>query len=93
MGTKRKTRAQLERDLVEVRAGSVSNLGFAHRGISKLSTDHCMGSGVLMEISTIGGDRATSILIRDGLSLETIGAIKADIVRSHRLACEFGIKE
>lgn len=49
-----------------------------------------MGSGVLLELTFIGGKEAISpVVIKDGLSAETIAAIKADIRRSYELAVAF----
>jgi disulfide oxidoreductase YuzD len=46
-----------------------------------------MGSGVVMHLSILGGeDVIEPVCIRDGLSKETIDAIKADLKRSYDLA-------
>lgn len=76
--------AELERQLKETKAALVHNHHFVSMELEKFSTNHCFGSGVVLEVSTLGGKRAIEpILIRDGFSSETIAALQADLTRSY----------
>jgi hypothetical protein len=87
--TKAQRIAELERQLHEAKAAQVHNYHFASTGLDKLSTDRLMGSGVILSMTVLGGHTTFKpVLIRDGLSKETIAAIKADLVRSYKLAVE-----
>lgn len=84
------TRADLERKLVEALAEQVHVYHFADRGIDKASTDHLMGSGVVMTLTVLGGREIFNpVMFRNGLSKETIAAIKADLKRSYDDATAF----
>lgn len=86
--------ADLERQLKEALAGQVHTYHFADAGIDKASTKHLMGSGVMLTLTVLGGrEICTPVLIRDGLSDETIAALKADFVRSYELATLYKPKE
>lgn len=90
---KKKTKKQLKRELLEARASTLLAYKFAYDMIHKTSTDHLMGSGVLLQLTGIGGNQLTNpVLIRDGLSKETIEAIKKDIKRSSELEESIKIK-
>lgn len=79
--------AELERKLREAEAGAAHVYHFASVTVDKASTDHLMASGVILTLTVLGGREIFSpVLIRDGLSKETIAAIKADLVRSYELA-------
>ena len=87
---KRKTRNQLEREVLELKAQLASTYHFASVSIKKASTDHLMASGALLQLTCIGGRELISpTLIRDGLSPETIEALQKDIKRSYELATAF----
>lgn len=87
MKSNRKTRKQLKRELLEAHASTVLAHKFAHDTIKKCSTDSLMGSGVVIQLTGIGGkELMPTVLVRDGLSNETIEAIKRDIKRSSDLA-------
>lgn len=76
--------AELERQLKETKAALVHNHHFVSMELHKFSTTRCSGSGVVLELSILGGKRAIEpILIRDGLSPETIEALQADLRRSY----------
>jgi hypothetical protein len=84
------TKAQLRHKIKELEAQLASTYHFAGCHIGKTSTDHLMGSGVLLELTLLGGRQAIPpVVIRDGLSKETIEAIKADMRRSYDLAVAF----
>lgn len=79
--------AELERKLGEALAGQTHTYHFAEKGIDKASTKHLMGSGVMLTLTVLGGrEICAPVLIRDGLSDETIAALKADFVRGYELA-------
>ncbi|AXF53039.1 MAG: hypothetical protein [Caudoviricetes sp.] len=86
----KKTRQQLEREILELQGQLASSYHFAASAIGKASTDHCMGGGVMLTLTATGGrEIVKAVCIRDGLSKETIEAIKADLVRSYELATAF----
>ena len=84
MKAKALTRKQLERKVIELTAQLASTYHFANQSINKASIDHLLGGGVLLELTALGGREIIyPTVILDGLSNETIQAIKADIKRSH----------
>lgn len=88
----KRTRAQIEREIIELKAQLASQYHFAHESINKCSVNHLTGSGVLLQLSSLGGNELVNpIVIRDGLSVETITAIKNDLKRSYDLATAFKI--
>lgn len=79
--------AELERKYMEAKAGQSHVYHFADATVDKASTKHLMASGVIITLTVLGGREIFEpILIRDGLSDETIAALKADFVRSYELA-------
>ena len=91
---KKPTRQQLERKLLEAEALAPCRYGFAHKDIVKASTDHLMSSGVLLQLTVLGGREIINpVVIRDGLSADTIACLQRDIKRSSDQACAFGVKE
>lgn len=85
--TKAQQIADLQRRLGEAYAASPSTYSTASRDLSKASTDHLMASGVVVTITALGGRVITPpVLIRDGLSHDTIAALQADIARSFKLS-------
>lgn len=87
---KKKTRAELERKIMELEAGMASTYHFADAYLAQIKDGSYMGSGVVLRITALGGREVMPpVLIRDGLSPETIAAIRKDIVRSHELATMF----
>ena len=88
--TKSQRIAELERKLAEAQAASVHNYHFTDVGLGKASTKSLMGSGVIITLTALGGVKLIEpTLIRDGLSDETIKALRADLVRSYQLATLF----
>ena len=82
--------AKLTRERDEALAGQVHTHHFASYALNKLSTDHLAVSGVILSITVLGGrEPFDPVLIRDGLSKETIAALKADLVRSFNAAIAF----
>lgn len=85
--TKQARIAELERKLAEAMAGQAHVYHFASATMDKASTNHLMASGVILTLTVLGGRQVFEpVLIRDGLSPETIAAIKADMLRSYDLA-------
>lgn len=88
--TKNQRIAELERKLKESLASQIHTYYFACDELDKFSTDKMMGSGVVLELSSLGGDLTVSpVVIVNGLSDETISALKADLVRSYNSKIEF----
>jgi len=84
------TKTDLKRKLKEALAGQAHVYHFAEMEIEKLSVDHLLGSGAVLSLQVLGRTSSTlPVLIRDGLSKETIMAIKADLKRSYELAITF----
>lgn len=90
---KKKTYKELERALLEAQGSTLLSYKFAYEKLDKLSTDYLMGSGILLQLTGIGGrELINPVLIRDGLSKETIEFIKKDLKRSSELTELFKIK-
>ncbi len=88
--TKAQRIAELERKLREAEAGQAHVYHFASQTIDKASTNSLMGSGVIITLTVLGGREIFDpVMIRNGLSKETIEALKADFVRSYEDAIEF----
>lgn len=82
--------AELERKLREAEASQVHRYHFADATIDKASISRCMGSGVVISLTFLGGKEVFDpVMIRDGLSEETIQALKSDFRRSFVTATEF----
>lgn len=82
----KKTRQQLERQILELESQLAHRYAFAQSNIDKASTDKMMASGVLLQLTAIGGrELINPVVIKDGLSKATIEAIKADLHRSYEL--------
>ena len=88
--TKAERIAELTRERDEALAGQVHTYHFASYALNKLSTDHLAASGLILSVTVLGGrEPFDPVMIRDGLSKETIAALKADLVRSYNLAIAF----
>jgi hypothetical protein len=87
--TKSQRIEELERKLFESEAAQIHQHHFASVQLDKLVTDKMMGSGVIMTLTTLGGRLTIGpVMISNGLSKETIEAIKADLVRSYNYSIE-----
>lgn len=92
-----KTTDELRKQLADARqkaydhlAGQVHQYHFADANIDKCSTDRMMASGVILTLSALGGRVIVEpVCIRDGLSKETIEALRADFRRSYLHATSF----
>lgn len=90
---KTKTRAELQRQILELKAQLASTYYFASKDINNCGHDKMMGGGVILQISALGGREIVKpVCIKDGLSQASIDAIKADIKRSSDSCLEFNIK-
>lgn len=88
--TKAERIVKLTRERDEALAGQVHTYHYASYALNKLSTDHLAASGLILSITVLGGKELFSpVMIRGGLSKETIAALKADLVRSYSLAIAF----
>lgn len=87
------TRKQLKQKLIESNGQQAHTYHFASKCLVKTSTNHLMASGVLLQLTFLGGAPAIEpVVIRDGLSAETIQALKADLKRSYALATTFKVE-
>jgi hypothetical protein len=81
---------ELTRKLRESDAGHAHRYYFSCEEINGASTDHLMASGVVLTLTALGGREIIApVLIHDGLSKETIEALKADLRRSFGLVTRF----
>lgn len=81
--------AELERKLQEALAGQAHIYRYACDALKKASTDDLCGSGVVITMTALGGrEILMPTLIRDGLSVETLAALKNDFIRSYDLATQ-----
>lgn len=91
---KAKTRADLQREIAELKAQLIHTYHFATADLHKASTDHMMASGVIVTLTAIGGRQIIHpVMIKDGLSHETVEALRRDMFRTFELLTEFKPKE
>ena len=82
--------AELERKLLESNAAQAHVYHFASANLHKAGIDKLAGSGVILTLTVLGGRVICEpVMIRNGLSLETVAALKADMVRSYQDAVVF----
>lgn len=87
---KPKTRADLQREVTELKAQLAHVYHFASAELHKAGTDRMMGSGVLLQLHANGGrELILPVMIKDGLSADTIEALQRDLARSYELAVAF----
>lgn len=86
---KRKTRADIERENKELHAQLAYVYHAADREIHKAGTDKMGASGVLLQLHALGGrELILPVMILDGLSADTIEALRRDLARSYQRATE-----
>lgn len=86
---KAKTRADLLRENAELSAQLAHVYHFADAELHKAG-DCLMGSGALLTLHALGGRQLICpVVIRDGLSAETIAALRRDLARSYQGAVMF----
>lgn len=87
MARKAKSRADLLREIGELKAQLASNYHFASLALPKAA--NLMASGVVVTLTALGGrEIMPPVLITDGLSAATIDALLDDIARSYARATE-----
>jgi len=83
----RDTRQQLERKIAELQAQLVHVYHFAAASLPGASTDKCMGSGVFLQLTAVGGaEIIPMVYIRDGITSGTLQALREEICASYELA-------
>lgn len=88
--TKRERIEHLETQAKEALSGQAHVYHFASIELGRLGTDRLMGSGIVLTMTYLGGKEAFApTMIRNGLSEETIAALRADLVRSYEDAIVF----
>lgn len=81
---KKPTRAELVRKILELNAQLIHVYHFADQYLDNIRPGSYVGSGVLLQLSAIGGrEIIPPVMIKDGLSTETIAAIRRDLARSY----------
>lgn len=91
---KQPTVADLKRKILELEGSIASSYYYAHGEVAKASTDHMMASGVVVSITALGGRQVMRpVVIRDGLSPETVAAIQRDLQRSYEQATQFKVSK
>jgi len=84
------TKAQLARKVLELEAQLIHQYHFADAYLAAIKPGSYMASGVILQLSALGGREIIApVMIKDGLSPETIAAIRADLRRSYELMVEF----
>ena len=74
---------------MELTAQLASTYHFASTQLPKAG-DALMGSGALLTLHALGGrELMCPVVVRDGLSAETIAALQRDIARSYEIAVMF----
>lgn len=82
------TKSDLRRQVMELTAQLAGMYHFADATLHKAG--NLAGSGVLLQLTALGGNELiVPIVIRDGLSTATIVALRADILRSYKVATAF----
>lgn len=80
------SKSDLKRKVKELTGQLASTYHFADAALDKAGPD-LFGSGVLLQLHALGGTKLIEpVVIRDGLSAETIAALRKDIERSYKLA-------
>lgn len=76
------------KELREYKAMDIMTLAQAHEAMLKTGSDRYMASGVIVTITNINGLGETivgPVMIKDGLSADTIAALRADIKSTYDL--------
>jgi len=83
------SKSDLKRKIKELTGQLASTYHFADATLDKAGPG-LFGSGVLLQLHALGGTKLIEpVVIRDGLSPETIAALRKDIQRSYELATMF----
>lgn len=87
MEKKKVTKSDLRRKITELESQLAHVYFFADVGLDKAGQKHFMASGIVMTLTGLGGrEIIPPVCIKDGLSQETIDAIRADLRRSYDLS-------
>jgi hypothetical protein len=79
----------LQRKNKELHAQLASTYHFASANLKGVTYPRLMASGVLIEMHLLGGKQAVlPVVIRGGLSEETVAALTKDLVRSYEESIE-----
>ena len=79
-------RSDLYRQIRELKSQSGVRHYEAYADLYKASVDKMMASGVILELTAVGGKTLINpVLIRDGLSNKTIVCLREDIQRSLKI--------
>jgi len=83
----------VDRSITTQKAQHYSTYHFAYKNIERLNNDRLRGSGAIITITHLNGKACVEpVMIKDGLSDETIKAIQADLKRSQQSMDVFKIK-
>ena len=83
----------VDKAIITQQAQQYSSYHFAYENIKRLDNDRLMGSGAIITITHLNGKACVDpVMIKDGLSVETIKAIQADLKRSQQSLDVFKIK-
>lgn len=75
---------QALKDLRNWKAGDILYLSKAHADLKKVGRERFLGSGVILSITALNGAEIVEpVLINDGLSEETIEALRRDVKRAY----------
>lgn len=88
----KKTRQELKRELEVLKSDNFNALTTAYKNIDRCTTKNYMASGITITIKNINKTNnviCEEFCILDGLSDETIQAIKNDIKRSYDLKMSY----
>ena len=84
------TKADMKRKLKETEAQLIHNHHFASSSLPKFSESKMLGSGVVIEVTALGGKlKIDPFFLANGLSEETIKCLQADLKRSFEYMTEF----
>ena len=90
MKTKRKTREELEFEIIALKAQLASTYHFASKQAGDANTKRYMGSAIIVAMKSLSGKEIVMpVAVRDGLSDEFIAAFKKEMARSHEIATLF----
>lgn len=96
MEKKKVTKKELQEELAIIKARDIIALDSAYRNINKANIETYLGSGIRITVKNINKTNnviCNEFMISDGLSPDTIKAIKEDIKRSFALVLSYNHPE